>query len=76
MQEGPVAIEQLPPPAGAQACIAMPIAAMHNIRTKKHAWNVIQKQYSKHNENNTLEDTPEGLCMRVNYPAGIAPALS
>lgn len=70
MQNGPVAIQALAAPAGAQASISLPIEAMRDIRTKKHSWNVIQKQYSKYNENNTVEDTPEGTCMCVKYPAG------
>ena len=70
MQEGPVAIKPLTPPRGAQVAIALPIDAMRDTRTKKHPWNIIQKQYSKYNENNTLEATPEGTCMCVKYPAG------
>lgn len=68
------AIKALELPAGAQACIALPIEGMRDIRNKKHSWNVIQKQYGKYNENNTLEDTPEGTCMCVKYPAGAPPS--
>lgn len=72
MQAGPLAIKPLPLPKGAQVSIGLPIEAMKDIRTKKHSWNVIQKQYSKYNENNTLEATPEGTCMCVKYPSGAA----
>ena len=44
---------------------------MDDIRAKKHPWNVIQKQYGKYNENNTLVATPKGTCMCVKYPAGM-----
>lgn len=71
MQDGPVGIKQLEPLEGAQVAIALPIDCMDDIRAKKHPWNVVQKQYSKYNENNTLVATPEGACMCVQYPAGM-----
>ena len=71
MQGGPGCIKQLKPPQGAQVAIALPIDCMDDIRAKKHPWNVIQKQYGKYNENNTLVATPKGTCMCVKYPAGM-----